>query len=101
MAHCLQVLELGFNVLHCDVDFVWFRDPLQYILGLGNSASPDLMISSDKVSTENRPEAIAGFEVGANSHTNLNTGIYFVRHSEGKQEWLEVNNLPLNTNLDP
>ncbi|GFH17220.1 EF-hand domain-containing protein [Haematococcus lacustris] len=28
-----QIVGWGFNVLHSDVDVVWFRDPLPYMLG--------------------------------------------------------------------
>lgn len=28
-----RIVDWGFNVLHSDVDVVWFQDPLPYFLG--------------------------------------------------------------------
>ncbi len=28
-----KIVDWGFNVMHSDVDVVWFRDPLPYFLG--------------------------------------------------------------------
>lgn len=79
-----QILELGFHVLHCDIDSVWLRDPLPYLQRLvPPGAPPDFVVSSDKVSTESPRDALEGFEMGANPHTNINTGVYLVRNTPG------------------
>jgi len=70
---------MGFNVLHADLDAIWFRDPLPYLLTLGAPAPPpDISISSDKVSTSNPADGGAppGFEAGADPHTNPQTKPY-------------------------
>jgi len=80
-----RLVEAGFNVLHSDLDVLWFQDPL-HVLGsrmvtLYNA--PDIAISSDRAWTANPPAAALGFEVGGDQFTDVNTGIYLVRSTQG------------------
>ncbi|GIL65415.1 hypothetical protein Vafri_19165 [Volvox africanus] len=76
-----RMVHWGFNVIHSDVDVVWFRDPLPYFLGPALN-HVDMAVSSDLISTQNQP-GDDGLEVGMHQHTNFNTGVYFVKASPG------------------
>ncbi|KAG2433971.1 hypothetical protein HYH02_012433 [Chlamydomonas schloesseri] len=76
-----RLVHWGFNVIHSDVDVVWFRDPLPYFLG-PVMKNVDMAVSSDLISTSN-PVGDDGLEVGMHQHTNFNTGVYFVRATPG------------------
>eukprot|EP00198_Chlamydomonas_reinhardtii_P011930 XP_001701267.1 predicted protein [Chlamydomonas reinhardtii] len=76
-----RIVHWGFNVIHSDVDVVWFRDPLAYFLGPAVN-NVDMALSSDLISTGN-PKGDEGLEVGMHQHTNFNTGVYFVRATPG------------------
>ncbi|KAG2422501.1 hypothetical protein HXX76_015970 [Chlamydomonas incerta] len=76
-----RIVHWGFNVIHSDVDVVWFRDPLPYFLGPAMDRV-DMAVSSDLISTGN-PKGDDGLEVGMHQHTNFNTGVYFVRATPG------------------
>ncbi|GLC65037.1 hypothetical protein PLESTF_000239600 [Pleodorina starrii] len=76
-----RIVHWGFNVIHSDVDVVWFRDPLPYFLGPALKGV-DMAVSSDLISTQNRV-GDDGLEVGMHQHTNFNTGVYLVRASPG------------------
>ncbi|PNW83849.1 hypothetical protein CHLRE_04g217949v5 [Chlamydomonas reinhardtii] len=76
-----RIVHWGFNVIHSDVDVVWFRDPLPYFLGPAVN-NVDMAVSSDLISTGN-PKGDEGLEVGMHQHTNFNTGVYFVRATPG------------------
>ncbi|KAG2487324.1 hypothetical protein HYH03_014041 [Edaphochlamys debaryana] len=76
-----RIVHWGFNVIHSDVDVVWFRDPLPYFLGPA-CKDVDMAVSSDLISTQN-PVGDDGLEIGMHQHTNFNTGVYFIRFSPG------------------
>jgi len=82
-----QIVSWGFNVIHSDVDVVWFRDPKPYFLG-ESIAEADVIVSTDLVSTQN-PVGDEGMEVGIHQHVNLNTGVYFVKATPGGQLFME------------
>ncbi|KXZ42178.1 hypothetical protein GPECTOR_190g297 [Gonium pectorale] len=81
-----RMVHWGFNVIHSDVDVVWFRDPLPYFLG-PQVADVDIAVSSDLISTQNAM-GDDGLEVGMHKHTNFNTGVYFVRSSPGGKSFM-------------
>lgn len=72
-----KIVDWGFNVLHSDVDVVWFRDPLPYFLGPA-LANVDVATSTDLITSSN-PEGDEGLEVAVFQHCNVNTGVYFVK----------------------
>ncbi|GIL87771.1 hypothetical protein Vretimale_13060 [Volvox reticuliferus] len=76
-----RMVHWGFNVIHSDVDVVWFRDPLPYFLGPALK-DVDMAVSSDLISTQNG-QGDDGLEVGMHQHTNFNTGVYFVKATPG------------------
>ncbi|GFR46128.1 hypothetical protein Agub_g7646 [Astrephomene gubernaculifera] len=81
-----RMVHWGFNVIHSDVDVVWFRDPLPYFLG-PKLANVDMAVSSDLISTQN-PPGDDGLEVGMHQHTNFNTGVYFVKSTPGGKSFM-------------
>ena len=46
-----KIVDWGFNVMHSDVDVVWFRDPLPYFLG-APCKDIDVAVSSGKCGSE-------------------------------------------------
>ena len=76
-----KIVDWGFNVLHSDVDVVWFRDPLPYFLGPA-LAAVDVATSTDLITSSN-PVGDEGLELAIFQHCNVNTGVYFVKSSEG------------------
>ncbi|KAJ9511362.1 hypothetical protein QJQ45_029767 [Haematococcus lacustris] len=81
-----QIVGWGFNVLHSDVDVVWFRDPLPYMLGPALK-DVDMAVSTDLVSTGNSKRD-EGLEVSVHQHVNVNTGVYFVKSTPGGQAFM-------------
>ncbi|KAG1654663.1 hypothetical protein FOA52_003820 [Chlamydomonas sp. UWO 241] len=81
-----KIVDWGFNVLHSDVDAVWFRDPLPYMLG-PHLENIDVAVSTDLISTNN-PEGDEGLELGGHKHVNLNTGVYFVKPTPGGKHFM-------------
>jgi len=74
------VNQLGFHVMHSDIDVTWFRDPMPYFLE--KYTEPDYMVSMDPMTTKNKL-GDDGPESGITVSHYMNTGIYFLRHTEG------------------
>eukprot|EP00955_Chlamydomonas_euryale_P047283 353631-Chlamydomonas_euryale.AAC.12 len=79
-----KIVDWGFNVLHSDVDVIWFRDPLPYVIGPA-LANVDVAMSTDLISTQN-DVGDEGLEVNVHQHVNFNTGVYFVKASPVRGE---------------
>ncbi|KXZ42497.1 hypothetical protein GPECTOR_141g695 [Gonium pectorale] len=84
------VYELGVHVVHSDADVVWFADPLPYFHARLDGPA-HIIIATDAVITMNG-KGDTGLEVSTNPHTNINTGVYFMRQWPGGlaffAEWL-------------
>ncbi|KAJ9506941.1 hypothetical protein QJQ45_016531 [Haematococcus lacustris] len=75
-----SVNRLGFNVVHSDIDVVWFRDPLDFFTQ--QHTVPDYMVSMDPITTQN-DLGDTGLEKGISVGHYMNTGVYFLRASPG------------------
>ncbi|KAG1665398.1 hypothetical protein FOA52_015808 [Chlamydomonas sp. UWO 241] len=75
-----HVHQMGFHVLSSDLDVVWFRDPLSYFTEQYTEA--DYMVSMDPITTHN-PIGDPGPETGVTVSHYMNTGVYFLRNTEG------------------
>ncbi len=78
----LKLLQLGFSVLHTDLDVRWLADPMPWLARHAKHA--DLLLSSDQVTSTNAvgddgPEASSAW-------TPINTGVLFARASAGEDE---------------
>ncbi|GLC56233.1 hypothetical protein PLESTB_001082500 [Pleodorina starrii] len=82
------VYDMGVNIVHSDADVVWFSDPLPYFMSL--LATPvHMVLATDAVSTHNG-KGDTGLEMSANPHTNINTGVYFLRQWPGGREFFAL-----------
>ncbi|GLC60104.1 hypothetical protein PLESTB_001574400 [Pleodorina starrii] len=100
------LVELGFSVVHSDVDVSWFRDPVPLFLslaappppeaaaaaavadaqtgGVAPGAGPTALFSTDLLTTLNPPNGgeDSGMERSCDPSYSLNTGVYWVSGSE-------------------
>ncbi|MEW5310167.1 MAG: hypothetical protein WDW38_001990 [Sanguina aurantia] len=81
------VYEMGFHILHSDTDVTWFHDPLSWFDQWGTQHA-NILMSTDMVSTHNGRHH-RGPEVSTNPHTNINTGVYYVRQWPGGRDFFE------------
>ncbi|EFJ45189.1 hypothetical protein VOLCADRAFT_94646 [Volvox carteri f. nagariensis] len=94
VAAVTALVDLGFDVVHSDVDVSWFRDPLPLFLSLGETRGPTpaaagapgptAVFSTDLLTTTNKATdgADSGLERSCIPSYSLNTGVYWVRGSE-------------------
>ncbi|PNH08211.1 hypothetical protein TSOC_005297, partial [Tetrabaena socialis] len=83
-----SVYELGVHVVHSDADVVWFNDPHPYFHARLEGPA-HIVICTDAVSTGNQ-KGDGGLEVTTNPHTNINTGVYFMKQWAGGLAFLDV-----------
>ncbi|GAX75129.1 hypothetical protein CEUSTIGMA_g2573.t1 [Chlamydomonas eustigma] len=78
------VHELGFNVIHSDMDVTWFQDPMPFFSK--HLAGPvHGIFATDALETRNQRDD-QGLESMTSPHININTGMYFLRYfPEGKE----------------
>ncbi|KAG2425120.1 hypothetical protein HYH02_015064 [Chlamydomonas schloesseri] len=83
------VYEFGVHIIHSDTDVVWFSDPLPYFTARLRTSPVHVVIATDAVQTQN-VRGDTGLEISTNPHTNINTGIYFMRQWAGGLAFFDV-----------
>ncbi|KAG2422476.1 hypothetical protein HXX76_016000 [Chlamydomonas incerta] len=83
------VYEFGVHIIHSDTDVVWFSDPLPYFAARLATSPVHVVIATDAVQTQNA-RGDTGLEISTNPHTNINTGIYFMRQWAGGLAFFNV-----------
>lgn len=100
-----RVVNLGYSVLHTDIDVIWLKSPQPYLMCEGPAAAPggeygptarfscepllvaDVAVSSDNMSPGRDTEGRAGYSAGG----TFNTGLLFIRPTpkgrEFAREW--------------